>query len=133
MIILSPTVPSPTLSVEVSGTQYVGSRLEVSCFLELPDPGLGPYVTIDYFDGVFNNLSSLLEENPQERIQLLPTQQHNATHFVRTIIVDRLEFADQDTYYCVGNFSGPYVLSSAAIQERFVQVFRKFRHNSYSC
>ena len=69
------TVPSPTVSIEINGSQSVGSHLEANCFAELSNRDLASnYITIDYLDNSFTNLQSLLEANPQEGIQLLPTR-----------------------------------------------------------
>ena len=119
------SVPSPLVSIELNGTQYAGTRLEVNCFVDMPISGLDPYVKIDYFDSSFNNLSSLLESFPREDVQLLPTQRHNSTHFVRMLIIDQLRPEDQGFYFCYGNFSGPYLFSDATSKEVYLQVFGK--------
>ena len=109
----------------MNGTQLVGTRLEVHCFVELPTEDFASFVTIDYFNASFGNLSSFLEVNPLERIQLLPTQQHNETHYVRTFILDPLKHEDQHFYYCVANYSTSYLLSPATVQPVFIQVYCK--------
>lgn len=121
------SVPSPILTITSNGTQYAGTRFEANCFAELPSSDLTPYTTIDYFDGAFINLSDQLEENPDERVQLLPTRQYNATHLVRTIIVDPLSPEHQGTYVCVATVTLPDLPSPVAhgVLETFLQVFSK--------
>lgn len=122
------TVPSPSVSIEINGSQIVGSHIEVNCFAELSDRDLAPYITIDYLDNSFTNLQSLLEANRQEEIQLLPIRRYNETHFVRTVIIDQLEQEDQNVYYCVANYSASHLLSYATMQPKFLQVFGKDNH-----
>ena len=128
-VCFSSSAPIPNITLEVNGTQFVGTRLEANCFVELPSADLAPYITIDFLDSVFSNVSSQLELFPQERSQLLPTRRYNETHFVRTIIVDPLTIEDQNVYYCVANFSGPYLISLGAVQPVFLQVFGNFSLN----
>ena len=111
--------------ITTNGSQYAGTRFEADCFAELPSSDLAPYTTLDYLDGSSNYLSDRLEENPDERIQLLSTRQYNATHLVRTITVDPLSPEDQGTYYCVANISAPYVSSPVSVLSVFLEVYCK--------
>ena len=120
------SVPLPTVTVTTNGTPNAGSRFEANCFAELPSSDLAPYTTVDYFDSAFNNLSERLEETPDERVQLLPTRQYNATHLVRTIILYPLSRDHQDSvYYCVANTTVPHAAPSVARLRVVLEVFRK--------
>ena len=124
------SVPPPLVTITTNGTQYAGTRFEANCFTELPSSNLAPYTTLDYLDSSFNYLSDRLEQNPDERIQLLPTRQYNATHLVRTITVDPLSPEDQGGYYCVANITAPYVSSSVSGLSVFLEVFCKRRSDT---
>ena len=119
------SVPLPTLTIITNGTQNAGARFEANCFVELPSSDLAPYTTVNYLDGAFNNISERLEETPDARVQLLPTRQYNATHLVRTIILDPLGRDHQGTYYCVVNITVPRAAPSAAVLRVVLEVFRK--------
>jgi hypothetical protein len=119
------------VTITTNGTPNAGTRFEVNCLAELSSHDLAPYTTIDYFDGAFNNLSQLLEETPDARVQLLPTRQYNATHLVRTIILDTLSRDHQGYYYCVANTSAPYTAPSAAVLPIVLEVFCKRPSDTY--
>ena len=119
------SVPPPTVAITTNGTPNAGSRFEANCFAELPSSDLAPYTTIDYLDGAFNNLSEVLEETPDARVQLLPTRQYNATHLVRTIILDPLSHDHQGSYYCVANITVPHAAPSVAVLPVSLEVFCK--------
>ena len=126
----SNSVLPPTVTITTNGTQNAGERFEANCFVELPSSDLAPYTTVDYFDDVFNNISEHLEETPDARIQLLPTRQYNATHLVRTIILDPLSRDHQGVYYCVANISVPHAAPSVEGLPVFLQVFCKTLSNT---
>ncbi len=119
------------MTITTNGTPNAGSRFEANCFAELSSHDLAPYTTIDYFDGAFNNLSQLLEETPDARVQLLPTRQYNATHLVHTIILDPLSRDHQGFYYCVANTSAPYAAPSVAVLPIVLEVFCKTSSDIY--
>ena len=126
------SVPPPTVTVTTNGTPNAGSRFEVDCFAELPSSDLAPYTTVDYFDDTFHNLSERLEETPDARIQLLPTRQYNATHLVRTIILDPLSRDHQSSvYYCVANITIPHRVPSVERLRIFFEVFCKRSSDEY--
>ena len=114
-----------TVTIITNGTQNAGERFEANCFVELPSSDLAPYTTVDYLDSAVNNISERLEETPDERVQLLPTRQYNATHLVRTIILDPLGRDHQGAYFCVANISVPHAAPSAAALRVVLEVFRK--------
>ena len=120
------SVPPPTVTVTTNGTPNAGSRFKVNCFAELLSSDLASYTTVDYFDSAFNNLSERLEETPDERVQLLPTRQYNATHLVRTIILYPLSRDHRSAvYYCVANTTVPHAAPSVARLPVVLEVFRK--------
>ena len=120
------SVLPPTVTITTNGTQNAGERFEANCFVELPSSDLAPYTTVDYFDDVFNNISERLEETPDARIQLLPTRQYNATHLVRTIILDPLSRDHQSSvYYCVANITTPHTAPSVGGLRISFEVFCK--------
>ena len=90
------------MSVEINGSRFVNTRLDVHCFVELLDPFLVDYIMIDFFDGSFFNISAILEDVPPElaRLRLSPIRQYNETHVVRTITAMPLLEEDQDNYFC---------------------------------
>ena len=124
------SVLPPTVTITTNGTQNAGEHFEANCFVELPSSDLAPYTTVDYLDGAFNNISERLEETPDARIQLLPTRQYNATHLVRTIILDPLSRDHQGAYYCVGNITVPHAAPSVAVLPVFLEVFCKTLSNT---
>lgn len=113
------------MTITTNGMQYAGTCFEANCFAEFSSSELVSYTTLDYFDASFINLADRLEQNPDERIQLLPTRQYNATHLVRTITVNPLSPEDQGTYYCVANITAPYVSTLASVLPLFLEVFSK--------
>ena len=104
------------------GSQQVGSQYEGYCFVDLPSPELANYTTIQWLDTFGNPVTA-----QSGRLRVDQTSQLNETHLVRGIIIESLRPSDEGYYYCVANFSGPFVVSQPANRLVYVDVFSKCR------
>ena len=120
------TAPQPEISVLFTGSREMGSHFEGHCFISLPSPDLAEFAVIEWAVGLGSHTSDQHREAAEYRVQVGPIQRINDTHLLRTLVVDPLLFSDEGYYYCLANFSGDFVTSSASYKAAFLDVLGEY-------